>query len=74
MSTMLQQNERHALTIEPPTIAPTCGDCGEVLPPAGGCLNVGDCRAADASATRGASRQTAKFAVPAAWNASGRVD
>jgi hypothetical protein len=73
MSTMLQQHDHDALTIDAPACG-DCGDCGEVLPPAGGCLNVGDCRAADASATRGASRQTAKFAVPAAWNASGRVD
>ncbi len=65
------------LTIEPgaPELetAPRC-DCGEVLSPAGECFNVGFCIAADSSATKGAARQTAKYAVPAAWNARGYVD
>ncbi len=48
--------------------------CGEVSAPDGACLNVGACEVADAGATRGAARVTAKYAVPAAWNVRGGVD
>lgn len=48
--------------------------CGATLPPAGDCLAVGLCADADAAATVGAARTTAKYAVPAAWNARGGVD
>jgi hypothetical protein len=48
--------------------------CGATLPPAGECLAVGLCADADAAATAGAGRVTAKYAVPAAWNVRGGVD
>lgn len=51
-----------------------CGSCGAVLAPDGSCLELGACELADARAVRGASRSTAKYAVPAAWNARGSVD
>ena len=73
MSTMLQQNERDALTIAP-AVAPTCDTCGETSPD-GRCLNVGACSNADAIATRhGQHGNGGKYAVPASWNAVGRVD
>lgn len=55
--------------------APACNACAATLAPDGTCLEVGECAAADASATR-ASRagRTAKYSVPAAWNARGSVD
>jgi hypothetical protein len=59
---------------EAPAMAPACGTCGETAAPSGACLNVGACTRADSIATRGAAGATSKFAVPAAWNASGRVD
>lgn len=49
--------------------------CGETVPPAGHCQNVGTCTAADKAATRQSlSRGTAASARPAAWQGSGRVD
>lgn len=57
-----------------PAIAPACDTCGATVAPDGACLAVGECAGADASATRGATGRTAKFAVPAAWNARGSVD
>ena len=61
-------------TLEAPAVAPTCDACGAVSAPDGTCLEIG-CIAADAAATRGAARSTAKYgAAPAAWNAGGRVD
>ena len=54
--------------------APVCGGCGVTLAPDGACLEVGSCEVADTRATRGAARATAKYAVPAAWNARGSVD
>jgi hypothetical protein len=60
-------------TIAEPTCAP-CVTCGEMTAPDGTCLEVGACSAADSAATRGAARQTAKYGVPAAWNARGSVD
>ena len=60
--------------VHAPAVAPTCGTCGETGSPDGSCLNVGACERADGLATRGAGRATAKFAVPAAWNARGYVD
>ena len=54
-------------------VAAPCA-CGEVSAPDGACLNVGACERADADATRGAARVTAKYAVPAAWNVRGGVD
>ena len=68
---------KQTLTIAAPVTAPsvtTCDTCGETLAPDGTCLEIGACRAADDRATRGAARQTAKYAVPAAWNARGSVD
>jgi hypothetical protein len=60
------------------TVAPTvttCGDCGAAVAPSGDCLEVGTCRGADAAASRSSSSgATSKYAVPAAWNAGGRVD
>lgn len=53
---------------------PRC-TCGEILTPAGKCLNIGDCRRADRGATRASlARGTAASARPAAWNLGGRVD
>ncbi len=52
----------------------TCETCGAVSAPDGRCIEVGACLAADVAATRGATVGRAKFAVPAAWNARGRVD
>lgn len=54
--------------------APAACSCGATLAPDGTCLEIGACEIADASATRGAGRATAKYAVPAAWNARGSVD
>lgn len=51
-----------------------CGACAGTLAPDGKCYAVGACADADATATAGASRQTAKYAVPAAWNVRGGVD
>lgn len=65
---------RPMLTVETaPAMA--CAACETTLAPDGVCLEVGDCAIADRDATR-ASRagRTAKFAVPAAWNARGSVD
>lgn len=59
--------------LEAPT-APTCEACGTVSAPDGTCLDIGACRRADESATRGAGGATAKYRVPAAWNARGGVD
>lgn len=52
----------------------TCETCGATVAPDGKCYSVGDCADADATATRGSSGATAKFAVPAAWNVRGGVD
>lgn len=60
-------------TVADPVCIP-CGSCGETMAPDGTCLEIGACPDADRSATRGAARQTAKYAVPAAWNANGSVD
>lgn len=51
-----------------------CASCGATAAPDGSCLNVGACHTADETATRGAARATAKYAVPAAWNVRGGVD
>ncbi len=51
-----------------------CGSCGATLPPRGACLEIGTCADADAAAVRGAARSSAKYAIPAAWNARGSVD
>ena len=64
MSTILTENR--TLTV--------CPHCGAVAAPDGKCLAVGDCAAADATATRGLAGSTEKFAVPAAWNVRGGVD
>lgn len=57
-----------------PTL-PLCGSCGAVTAPDGICLEIGACPRADRAATRGAARDSAKFAAaPAAWNGGGRVD
>ena len=56
-----------------PSVAP-CAECGATVAPDGTCLEIGACRRADDSATAGAGRITAKYAVPAAWNARGYVD
>ena len=63
---MLALTETRILTV--------CPHCGAVAAPDGKCLAVGDCAAADATATRGLAGNTAKFAVPAAWNVRGGVD
>ena len=57
-----------------PATATACTTCGTVTAPDGTCLEIGACASADATATRNATGGTAKFAVPAAWNARGRVD
>ena len=57
----------------PDTVA-TCSVCGAATAPSGACLEIGTCERADIAATRGATGRTAKYAVPAAWNARGRVD
>lgn len=54
--------------------APAACSCGATLAPDGACMEIGACEIADAKATRGAGRATAKYAVPAAWNARGSVD
>lgn len=59
------------------TIAPTityCQGCESTLAPDGRCMNVGACIEAGNHAAKGAARETAKYAVPAAWNARGSVD
>jgi hypothetical protein len=61
------------MTIDIPRTITVC-TCGATVAPDGKCYNVGTCADADAVATRGATGQTAKFAVPAAWNARGGVD
>lgn len=63
-------------TLEVDTIAPmVCQGCETTLAPDGSCLEVGACELADRAATRSSrSGATAKFAVPAAWNARGSVD
>lgn len=54
---------------------PTCGHCGDVLTPAGKCLNVGTCRTADRQASRQSLRRgAAASARPSAWTIGGRVD
>lgn len=60
-------------TVADPVCVP-CAHCGETTAPDGTCLEIGACPRADRAATRGAARQTAKYAVPAAWNARGTVD
>lgn len=57
-----------------PAVAPTCEGCGATVAPDGVCLELGACSHADARATRGASRSTAKYAAPRAWNVRGGVD
>lgn len=57
-----------------PLVAPYCPQCEQTTAPDGTCLAIGSCPAADAAATRGAAHATAKYAVPAAWNARGSVD
>lgn len=57
-----------------PPIVACCAECRATVAPDGVCLEVGSCSIADGRATRGAARQTAKYAVPAAWNARGSVD
>ncbi len=53
----------------------TCDECGSTLAHGRECLEVGSCASADLAASRYSSRgATAKFAVPAAWNARGMVD
>lgn len=53
----------------------TVCSCGETVTPSGRCLNIGDCRHADRSATRGSLRRgAAASARPAAWNVRGGVD
>ncbi len=53
----------------------TCGECGSTLAHGRECLEVGSCASADLAAARTSSRgATAKYAVPAAWNARGMVD
>lgn len=60
------------LTLE--RTAVQCATCGATAAPDGQCLNIGTCATADHQATIGAARETAKYAVPAAWNARGGVD
>jgi hypothetical protein len=66
------------LTREPvqaPAIAPRCETCGETVAPDGVCLNAGGCFEADRRATRsGQHGDGGKWAAPAAWSATGRVD
>lgn len=66
--------DRPTLNIDAPA-ATACAACETTLPPDGTCLEIGACEIADSAATR-ASRagRTAKYAVPAAWNARGSVD
>jgi hypothetical protein len=67
--------EREELeTAAPVETAAPCTVCGTMSAPNGACLEIGACPRADETATRGAGRRTAKYAVPAAWSASGRVD
>jgi hypothetical protein len=62
-------------TVAPVVTAPTCDTCGETLAPSGGCLNAGGCLEADRRATHsGQHGDGGKWAVPAAWSATGRVD
>src|SRR5205809_1145965 len=66
--------EENRAELEAPAVAPTCGTCGATSAPDGSCLEIGACRRADESATRGASRATAKYSAPRAWNVRGGVD
>lgn len=63
-----------AFELDAPTVAPTCEACGAIAAPDGACLEVGTCSRADADATRHMRGATAKYSVPAAWNARGSVD
>lgn len=52
-----------------------CQACETTLPPNGVCLEIGACELADRDATRQSrAGRTAKYGVPAAWNARGSVD
>lgn len=65
--------ERETGTVE--RVAITCASCGATSAPDGTCLEIGACTAADETAARRShSGGTAKFPVPAAWNARGSVD
>jgi len=67
--------QTQTVTREPKTaVVVTCETCGETTAPDGTCHELGTCERADRLATRNASRGTAKYAVPAAWNARGSVD
>lgn len=70
--TTLEPAPAPVTVVDAPALAPRCGDCGSVLY-SGLCLAVGYCASADASATRGAARTSAKYR-PAAWTVSGGVD
>lgn len=61
------------IAVSEPATVTACPSCGETVTPAGKCLNIGSCDTADADATRGARRETAKSRV-AAWTLSGGVD
>lgn len=61
------------ITLDIPRTVTTC-ECGATVAPDGKCYNIGACLTADQTATRGAAGNTAKFAVPAAWNVRGGVD
>ena len=60
--------------LAPVELAPPCDSCGATLAPDGACLELGACERADSHATRGSGGVTAKYRVPAAWNARGSVD
>ena len=60
--------------LDAPAVPARCETCGAVAAPDGACLEIGTCERADIGATRGASTARAKYAVPASWNSSGRVD